>query len=90
MAHRPITTIEELITAAGESGREFVIALSGGLLSRKFISVLPPRNSGKSPRFYVVNMIDDSEQTLSVAGLSTKSQIGNAMAAGSFYLDEAA
>ena len=90
MNYRTIRTVEELISAAGTTGREFVIALEGGALSRKFIKVLPPRSGSTAPRFYVLNMIDDSEQTLSPDQLSTESNIGAALAAGAFYVEEGA
>jgi hypothetical protein len=90
MSYRTIRTVEELISAAGTAGREFVIALQGGALSRKFIKVLPARSETTAPRFYVLNMIDDSEQTLSAAQLSSESNIGAAMAAGAFSVEEAA
>lgn len=90
MSYRTIRTVEELISAAGTNGREFVIALEGGALSRKFIQALPPRAGTTTPRFYILNMIDDSEQTLTANQLSTESNIGEAMAAGAFHVEEAA
>lgn len=89
MSYRTIRTIEEMITAAGSAGREFVITLEGGALSRKFIKTLPSRSGTTTPRFYILNMIDDSEQTLSADQLSSESNIGAAMAAGAFSVEEA-
>jgi hypothetical protein len=88
MSYRVIRTIDELTAAAGPEGREFVIALQGGALSRKFIKVRPPRAGSATPRFYVLNMIDDSEQTLTADELSSESNIGAAMAAGAFSVEE--
>jgi hypothetical protein len=88
MSHRTIRTVEELSAAAGPTGREFVIALEGGALSRKFIKLLPSRSGSTTPRFYVLNMIDDSDQTLSADQLSSESNIGAAMAAGAFSVEE--
>ena len=74
---RTIKQLKEL--AIGESGLNCFILLNGGLRSSKHIRYYPDDNS-----FYVLNLIDDSEQELTEARIldSEYSNIGKAMEKG--------
>jgi hypothetical protein len=73
---KSINHLKEIL-ADGES-HEFVLRLNGGMNSSKLISY-------DNERFYIVNMIDDSEQDLSEEGLRTHSNIAEAIEKGALY-----
>ena len=75
---RRIRTIEQLKESA-KNGLDCFILLNGGLRSSKHIRYYPDDNS-----FYVLNLIDDSEQELTEAQIlnSDYTNIGEAMKKG--------
>ena len=80
-----IRTIEQLKElAADENGLDCFILLNGGLRSSKHIRYYPDDNS-----FYVLNLIDDSEQELTEAQIldGAYSNIGEAMKKGALIKD---
>ena len=80
-----IRTIEQLKElAADENGLDCFILLNGNLRSSKHIRYYPDDNS-----FYVINLIDDSEQELTEAQIlsSDYSNIGEAMKKGALIKD---
>ncbi len=80
-----IRTIEQLKELAKrESGLDCFILLNGGLRSSKHIRYYPDDNS-----FYVLNLIDDSEQELTEAQIldSAYSNIGEAIEKGALIMD---
>ncbi len=80
-----ITSLEELKTAAGD-GADFFILLANGLLrSSKYISY-----DKKSDRFWIWNLIDNSEQNLKAENVMKKQHgnIGEAIEKGCFYKSE--
>ena len=78
-----IRTIEQLKELA-KDGLECFILLNGGLRSSKHIRYYPDDNS-----FYVLNLIDDSEQELTEAQMldSDYTNIGEAMEKGALIMD---
>jgi hypothetical protein len=79
-----ISSLEELKEAA-RNGAEFFILLAGGLLrSSKYISYDPMED-----RFWIWNLIDDSEQSLLAKNVMEKqyTNIGEAIQNGCFYRD---
>ena len=80
---RRIKTIEQLKELA-KDGLDCFILLNGGLRSSKHIRYYPDDNS-----FYVLNLIDDSEQELTEAQIldSAYSNIGEAMKKGALIMD---
>jgi hypothetical protein len=82
---RRITTIEQLKELAkDENGLDCFILLNGGLRSSKHIRYYPDDNS-----FYVLNLIDDSEQELTESQIldSAYTSIGEAMKKGALIMD---
>lgn len=80
-----IRTIEQLKELAkNENGLDCFILLNGGLRSSKHIRYYPDDNS-----FYVLNLIDDSEQELTEAHIldSSYTNIGEAMRKGALIMD---
>ena len=80
---RRIKTIEQLKELA-KNGLDCFILLNGGLRSSKHIRYYPDNNS-----FYVLNLIDDSEQELTEAQIldSSYTNIGEAMRKGALIMD---
>ena len=80
---RRIKKIEQLKELA-KDGLDCFILLNGGLRSSKHIRYYPDDNS-----FYVLNLIDDSEQELTEAQIldSGYSNIGEAMKKGALIMD---
>ena len=80
---RRIKTIEQLKELA-KNGLDCFILLNGGLKSSKHIRYYPDDNS-----FYVLNLIDDSEQELTEVQIldSGYSNIGEAMEKGALIKD---
>ncbi len=80
---RRIRTIEQLKELA-KNGLDCFILLNGGLRSSKHIRFHPDDNS-----FYVLNLIDDSEQELTEAQIldSAYTNIGEAMEKGALIRD---
>ena len=80
---RRIRTIEQLKESA-KNGLDCFILLNGGLRSSKHIRYYPDDNS-----FYVLNLIDDSEQELTEAQILDKSfgNIAEAMEKGALIRD---
>ena len=78
-----IRTIEQLKELA-KNGLNCFILLNGGLRSSKHISYHPDDNS-----FYVLNLIDDSEQELTESQIldSAYTNIGEAMKKGALIMD---
>ena len=80
---RRIKKIEQLKDWA-KNGLDCFILLNGGLRSSKHIRFHPDDNS-----FYVLNLIDDSEQKLTEAQIldSAYTNIGEAMKKGALIID---
>ncbi len=80
---RRIRKIEQLKELA-KNGLDCFILLNGGLRSSKHIRYYSDDNS-----FYVLNLIDDSEQELTESQIldSAYSNIGEAMKKGSLIMD---
>ena len=80
---RRIRTIEQLKELA-KKGLDCFILLNGGLRSSKHIRYYPDDNS-----FFVLNLIDDSEQELTESQIldSAYSNIGEAMQKGALIMD---
>ena len=80
---RRIKTIEQLKELA-KKGLDCFILLNGGLRSSKHIRYYPDDNS-----FYVLNLIDDSEQELTEAQIldSSYTNISEAMKKGALIMD---
>ena len=78
-----IRTIQQLKELA-KNGLDCFILLNGGLRSSKHIRFHPDDNS-----FYVLNLIDDSEQELTEAQIldSAHTNIGEAMKKGALIMD---
>ena len=78
-----IRTIEQLKDLA-KNGLDCFILLNGGLRSSKHIRYYPDDNS-----FYVLNLIDDSEQELNESQIldSAYSNVGEAMRKGALIMD---
>ena len=89
MKNRKITSIEELKKLSNENENggllECFIALNGGVISRKLISYDSDTN-----KFWVCNMIDDTEEELTEEEINNDelTNIGKAIRLGSFYLEE--
>jgi hypothetical protein len=81
---RRITTIQQLKELAKDDGLDCYILLNGNLRSSKHIRYYPDDNS-----FYVLNLIDDSEQELTESQIldGAYSNIGEAMKKGSLIKD---
>ncbi|MFA6424716.1 MAG: hypothetical protein WCW64_00855 [Phycisphaerae bacterium] len=79
-----IRTIQQLKELA-ENGLDCFILLNGGLRSSKYIRYYPDDNS-----FYVLNLIDSSEQELTESQIldSAYTNIGEAMKKGALIMDE--
>ena len=80
---RRIRTIDQLKELA-KNGLDCFILLNGGLRSSKHIRYYPDEN-----RFYVLNLIDDSEQELTENQIMDKgyTNIGEAMKKGALIMD---
>ena len=80
---RRVNSIEQLKELA-KNGLECFILLNGGLRSSKYIRFHPDDNS-----FYVLNLIDDSEQELTESQIldSAYTNIGEAMKKGALIMD---
>ena len=80
---RRIKKIEQLKELA-KDGLDCFILLNGGLRSSKHIRYYPDDNS-----FYVLNLIDDSEQELTESQIldSAYTNIGEAMKKGALIMD---
>ena len=80
---RRIKTIGQLKELA-KKGLDCFILLNGGLRSSKHIRYYPDDNS-----FYVLNLIDDSEQELTESQIldSAYTNIGEAMKKGALIMD---
>ena len=80
---RRIRTIDQLKELA-KNGLDCFILLNGGLRSSKHIRYYPDEN-----RFYVLNLIDDSEQELTENQIMDKgyTNIGAAMQKGALIMD---
>ena len=82
---RRIRTIEQLKELAkDENGLDCFILLNGGLRSSKHIRYYPDDNS-----FFVLNLIDDSEQDLTESQIldCAYTNIGEAMRKGALIMD---
>ena len=82
---RRVRTIKQLKELAkDENGLGCFILLNGGLRSSKHIRYYPDDNS-----FFVLNLIDDSEQELTESQILEKeySNIGEAMKKGALIMD---
>lgn len=81
MAYTKIKSIKELKKLAEYKVADCFISLGGGnIRSSKDITYYP-----ETDIFKVFNHIDDSEQLLTVEGLSTNSNIAEAIKNGRFY-----
>ena len=83
---RCISTIEQLKELANDdNGLDCFILLNGSLRSSKHIRYYPDDNS-----FFVLNLIDDSEQELTESQIldSAYSNIGEAMRKGALIMDQ--
>ena len=81
--HKRIRTIEQLKELT-KDGLDCFILLNGGLRSSKHIRYYPDDNS-----FYVLNLIDDSEQELTESQIldSEYTNIGEAMKKDALIMD---
>lgn len=81
--HKAIRSFEELVAVCyDDEPRDFFIVLAGGAVrSSKSIQL---RENGKS--FYVLNENDGSRQVLNAKSLYTRSNIGEAMEKGAFFM----
>ena len=82
---RRIKTIQQLKELAkDENGLDCFILLNGGLRSSKHIRYYPDDNS-----FFVLNLIDDSEQELTESQILDReyTNIGEAMKKGALIMD---
>ena len=77
-----ITSVEQLKELCNGVPRDCFISLGGGIRSSKSVEYYE-----NSEEFYVVNYIDGTDQTLKEKELFTKSNIGEAIEKGAFYLD---
>ncbi len=81
MARTKIESIDKLKEIAENKVADCFISLAGGAMrSSKDITYDPETNL-----FQVFNLIDESEQLLSEDGLSTRSNIAEAIENGAFY-----
>lgn len=80
---KKINSIEEL-KEESKDGAEFFILLNGNLRSSKNISY-----DDEEKNFYIINYIDDTEQTLSEEKIMDKNftNIGEAMKKGALFKD---
>lgn len=76
-----VTSVEQLGKLVDEGHTDFFILLNFGLRSSKFI------NRADDDKFFVCNLIDDSEQELTPAEIMDENftNIGKAIKAGAFY-----
>ena len=81
--HTKVMSVEHLqdLLADGQS-KEFVLMLEGGVRSSKVLGL------GDEGTIYILNMIDGTEQELLPNQMYTESNIGKAIDAGAFYLEE--
>jgi len=79
-----IKNIDHLIENIKKGRHEYKIILNGNLVSRKFINL-----EDNEDMFFIINFVDDSEQTIKKEELfNTKiTNIGKAMQVGALYLD---
>jgi len=80
-----ISSLEELKEAAGD-GADFFILLAGGFVrSSKYISY-----DSAEDRFWILNLIDSSEQSLKASNILKKqhTNIGEAITKGAFFKDD--
>ncbi len=80
MGYTKIMSIEHLKEFSKDTNLSAFIYLNGGLRSSKTIHWDP-----KEEVFIILNEIDDSEQILTEAELSTESNIAEAIDKGAFY-----
>jgi len=80
---RRIRTVEQLKELA-KNGMDCFVLLNGGLRSSKYIRYNPDSNS-----FYVLNLIDDSEQELTEKQIldNEDTSIGEAIKKGALIMD---
>ena len=79
---KQVRALDELKELVGQGSHDYHIVLNGGLRSSKYIEF-------SDEGFFILNLIDDTEQVLSEADLfdHAKTNIGKAMEKGAFYLD---
>ena len=77
-----ITSVQQLKDCCNGVQRDCFIALTGNIKSSKAIEYYED-----SEEFYIVNYIDDTDQTLTERELYTKSNIGEAIKEGAFFLE---
>jgi hypothetical protein len=82
MKTRQIKDIEELKNLSNEHQVECFIALNGGVISRKLVSY-----DEDNKKFWILNLIDESEQELTDKQMNDDeiTNIGKAIRLGSFY-----
>lgn len=69
---------------------EIVVALNGGLRSRRVISRIEESNDSDQERYAVWSLVDDSEEELSLQDLLLDSDafLGKALKNGALFLDD--
>ena len=79
-----VISVEQLqeLLADGQS-REFVLLLEGGLKSSKILGL-----GDREGSIYIHNLIDDTVQDPTPTEIYTQSNIGRAIDAGAFYLEQ--
>lgn len=83
MDYIKVKSVEHLHELVKEGRTDYFIQLNGGFRSSKYI------NEGEEKDFFVLNLIDDTEQELSDAEIMDKSitNIGEAITEGAFWCD---
>ena len=81
-----INSIEELKAAVGDGAEFFILLANGFVRSSKWISY-----DETDDKFYILNLIDDTEQNLNSKNILKKqfTNIGEAIEKGAFYKDDA-
>ena len=74
-----VDQLREILGGVGEASQNFVLLLENGAESSKVMTM------GEEKEFWVLNLIDDSEQELNANELYTQSNIGKAIDSGAFY-----
>jgi len=84
ICYKKVTSVNDLIKLCNKGFKEYVLFLQGSLKSSKIIHYTPEVR--KRP-FDVWNLIDDSEERMSIADLK-ESHIGKGIKQNAFYCEE--
>jgi len=82
--YRRVVDVTQLREEIEAGHNEYFIRLNGGIRSSKYIEIGDGKNT-----FYILNLIDDTEQTLTYQEImdDTLTNIGKAMLAGAFFVE---